>query len=113
MAEPLSLNKLAPEFMRNPSFVDIYASGARVTASAYDLSFTFTRPVELRPGSTVIEDLAVVRMSPHHFKSFIKQCSLMMQGWEDAFGTVQDNTPSPFTAEQVRNAMTKLKQQAQ
>jgi Protein of unknown function (DUF3467) len=79
------------QFARSQDFRDIYSNFVRIGVTGSDISVYFGRLIEPAPGINIPEEQAVVRMSPHQFKTFLDHANKTLVAWEDVFGTVQQS----------------------
>jgi Protein of unknown function (DUF3467) len=78
-------------FTRSQEFRDIYSNFVRIGVTGSDISIYFARLIEPEPGVNIPEDQAVVRMSPHQFKTFLDHANKTLVAWEEVFGVVQQS----------------------
>jgi hypothetical protein len=83
------------QISRSSEFKDIYSNFVRLGVSGADLSIIFGKLVENEVGMQMVEDQAVVRMSPHQFKTFLSQANKTLEAWETTFGAVTESMKSP------------------
>jgi hypothetical protein len=97
---------------RSAEFKDIYSNVSRVSVSPWDFSVTFSLTKELIPNMPpVVEDQAVVRMSPSQFKTFTQSLLNTMTAWEEVFGTISMNN-ALFPQEKIKAIIVAMRETA-
>lgn len=110
LRQPLQPQLANPtQFIRSPEFRDVYSNFVRVGVSPTDINVSFSKLIEPTPGITMIEDQALVRMSPQQFKVFVDQASKMLKAWEDVFGEIT-HTVKPRSQESITQGILRLKE---
>jgi hypothetical protein len=108
-APPFGFQMISASGTRSLDFKDIYTNASRVGVTPWDFSITVSLTKDIAPGMPpIIEDQAVLRMSPQHFKIFSKSISDFIAAWEEVFGQVivDDPVTSP---KQMKEGMQRLK----
>jgi hypothetical protein len=98
-----------PKSIRSQEFRDIYCNQARIGASPFDFSITFSKIIEPTAGVNILEDQCVVRMSPQQFKNIIDYATKALDAWEESFGVIQTTTKLQ-SADVIKESFRKLKE---
>jgi len=108
--QPTAATPPQVNFMRAPSFVDIYTNNMRAGATPWDISFTFSRMTDIG-NMQFQEDLAVVRMSPQQLKELSKLVAVLLPAWESVFGEIKSFSPERTVEEILPGLVTMRDQQ--
>ena len=93
MAEELNLDMQAfstiPPTTRSANYQTVYANGAKIGMSPWDLRITFSHSIEGNPGIVNEEQVTVV-MSPQQAKAVLHNWALTIKSYEQMFGEMKD-----------------------
>jgi len=89
--------------------VDIYSNNTSIGMGPYDITVTFGRTVNIGVSNEgIIEEMAGIRMSPHHFKVLSKVLTNAVEAWEAAFGEIEVTIPVP-DVQKMKNGVVGLR----
>jgi hypothetical protein len=78
-----------PERVRTPDCVFRYANNITIVNTQFDLQFLFGQLVFETNSKLVINEHAVIAMSPAHAKSVHELLGRRLRDWENSFGKIE------------------------
>jgi hypothetical protein len=106
---PTNPSSYPQQTLRSAEFKDIYSNFVRMGVSGSDISIIFGKLVDSPLGFNVVEDQAIIRMSPHQFKTFLSQATKTLNAWEEVFGAVNESMKSS-PQEAITDGVRRLKE---
>lgn len=72
----------APQFERDPAFLDTYANQLRITASLSDVTLVFSVNQDLGPQGFAVRDKVAVHLAPTTAKILLAQLRAVVEAYE-------------------------------
>jgi hypothetical protein len=74
---------------RSQNFREVYASHLKMGLTPYDFVITLGHPSEQPPGTAIIEEDVVIRLSPQFCKHLSINLAKAVETWESQFGDIK------------------------
>jgi hypothetical protein len=77
-----------PQAIKSPDFRSVYANGARLRYSTWDITIGFTRSIDTGEGIIASEALIEITCSPAHMKAVAGALNEAVRAYEERFGAI-------------------------